>query len=151
MKYRIKTININIDNDEILRNVIVVFQREGADDYTIILSGDQYNTFARNIVNEDIIFKLLGDIPFERDTNIYTPPTNVIKLWQAENNFITFMRSLGLSDNASREDIQILCTQLENDGKQFEAIKISINSLALINDITQNGGKWSEITWHNGV
>ena len=69
-------------------------------------------------------------------------------LKDAENNFILFMRELGLPDKASSEDLQYLCSQLESYGMELEAIKIAVKSLALINDVTQNGGKWADIIWN---
>lgn len=80
--------------------------------------------------------------------------TSVIKeeksesLKNAENAYVLFCRSLNLPDRASSEDINLLCQSLKESDRILEAIEISIRALALINDITQNGGVWKDIEYH---
>ena len=73
------------------------------------------------------------------------------KLKVAENNFILLMRSVGLSDKADSIEIEQYTTSLENTGNPLGAIKFAIKSLAVINDVTQNNGSWSDISWHTDV
>lgn len=69
-------------------------------------------------------------------------------LKKAEDNYILFCRSINLPDKASSDDINTLCQSLKESGKTLEAIEIAIKALALINDITQNGGIWKDIEYH---
>jgi hypothetical protein len=58
--------------------------------------------------------------------------------------------SLGLPAQATTTQIQAYVTALEGDGSNQtnvnQAMKISLEFLALMNDIQQNGGSWSSIT-----
>jgi len=69
-------------------------------------------------------------------------------LKQSENRFILFCRSLNLPDVAGSADFEGLAQDMEVAGLQAEAMVISIKALALINDVTQNNGKWSDIAFH---
>lgn len=78
-------------------------------------------------------------------------PEKPLGLKQAENLYIEFMRSLGLPDKASTAEIEALCMQMYSSGVQEninQALMISAKALALINNVTQNGGKWADIEWH---
>ena len=87
-------------------------------------------------------------ISVEAQNPIQTIPEQEMKLWVAENRFIEFCRSLGLPDKASSDDFETLASVLKSNGKTVEAIEMSIKALALINDVTQNGGKWCDISYH---
>lgn len=84
------------------------------------------------------------------ETNLVEAVTEKqLKLWAAENRFIDFCRSLGLPDKADSSQIEQFAMQLKANGRFMEAIEMSIKALALINDVTQNGGKWETISYHN--
>jgi hypothetical protein len=157
MKYRIKQIVFNVDESRALRNAIVTFQRESGVDHQIALTGEQYNNFAKANINPVTAFELLeAEVEgVERwDVDVYAPAPNVIALWNAENAYISFMRSLGLPDKATTEEIEGLCMTLFTSGVQEninQALMISAKSLALINNVTQNGGKWADICWHEDI
>lgn len=69
-------------------------------------------------------------------------------LKDAENAYIAFCRSLNLPDVASTDDFNNLYQQMKSNGKTQEAMEIAIQALSLINNVSQNGGKWAEITWN---
>lgn len=73
------------------------------------------------------------------------------KLKEAENRYILFCRSLGLPDKASSTDIDLFCSSMKEQGNPLLAMEIAIRSLALINDVVQNDGKWSEIEFHDDI
>lgn len=99
-----------------------------------------------------------GNIPHEVIIPVLSEPISVDpqtlksdKLKRAENNFILLMRSVGLSDKADSTEIESYTTSLETAGNPLGAIKFAIKSLAVVNDITQNGGKWTDIAWHADI
>lgn len=71
-----------------------------------------------------------------------------LKLKQAENRYILFCRSVGLPDLASSTDFEELTADMQEQGLIVEAITLAVQALALINDVTQNEGKWADIAWH---
>lgn len=64
--------------------------------------------------------------------------------------YIALATSLGLPAQATTAQIQTYVTTLEGDGTNQtnvnQAVKISLEFLALMNDIQQNGGSWSSMT-----
>ena len=82
------------------------------------------------------------------------PPDKPLGLKQAENMYVLFMRSLGLPDKAGTQEIEGLCMALYGSGDQAkvnQALMISAKALALINNVTQNGGRWADIEWHEEI
>lgn len=78
------------------------------------------------------------------------PSQKSIDLQKAENAYILFMRSIGLPDKAGTEEIEaFVMTMMQSN--PIQALTIAVKSLALINNVTQNGGKWADIGWHEGV
>ena len=69
-------------------------------------------------------------------------------LRRAEDNFVLFCRSLGLPDKASSGDFEMLCQEMKSNGQTLEAFEVGLKALSLINDVTQNGGTWSNIEYH---
>ncbi len=65
----------------------------------------------------------------------------------AENRFVSFCRSLGLPDVASTAQLEQVATSLP----ELQGLQVAVRALALINDVTQNGGTWDGIAWHEDV
>lgn len=103
---------------------------------------------ALNITPDEIVY-VTPPTPEEVEEQRQLSKTT--KLKQAENAFISFCRSLGLVDQASSSDIEALVMQLKAAGRPLDAIEIAVKSLALINDVTQNDGKWYDIAWHSDI
>ena len=86
-------------------------------------------------------------------------PAVNINLYQADNTYISYIRSLNtqynvsLPDKASREDIQnFLDTAAANNTMdKITALEIGLQSIALVNDVVQNGGSWINISWHDNI
>jgi hypothetical protein len=76
------------------------------------------------------------------------PSSKSIELKMAEDKFVLFCRSLGLADKADSEAIETLVMSLKQSGQEMLAIEVSLRSLALINNVTQNGGLWKDIEYH---
>ena len=95
-----------------------------------------------------------ADLAIQQQIAQQAVQTAVIKssfLMKAENDYVLFCRSLGLVDKASTSDLETLAVQMQSNGQVLEAIMLSIKALALINNITQNGGNWDGIEWHDGI
>lgn len=69
----------------------------------------------------------------------------------AENRYIDYCRSLGLPDVASSADFETLTTEMQNQNMLLEALAVGVRALAMINDVTQNGGRWDDIAWHADI
>ena len=124
-----------------------------------------------------IAYHLVGDWTFATDEEVATYKQAQVQaqvqaelqaklpLYQAENAFILYARSLALTDQATMQDFQAKALAAEavalgtislgdmvNGMAQFaEAVKIPLTALGLINDIMQAGGNWSTITWHDNI
>jgi hypothetical protein len=72
-------------------------------------------------------------------------------LKSAENRYIEYCRSLDLPDVASSADFETLTTEMQNNDMMVEALAVGVRALALINDVTQNGGRWDDIVWHSEI
>ena len=70
-----------------------------------------------------------------------------VELMRAENNYILYMRSLGLSDKAGTTEVAAYVEQLMLSDP-MAGTQVALKSLALINNVTQNGGRWATIEWH---
>lgn len=70
-------------------------------------------------------------------------------LLQAENAYIDFCKSLGFEGKASTEEVKAKSEELYNSAQtiddKFNAIKIPLTALGLINEISQQGGNWESI------
>jgi hypothetical protein len=74
-------------------------------------------------------------------------------LW--ENYYVEQCRAMGLPDVATTEQIQAKLEQMEAEAMAtgnivgaMQALKKGVELLAVINAITQNGGRWEEIAYH---
>jgi len=79
------------------------------------------------------------------------PPiiTKSESLLKAENAYINFCKSLGFGGKASTEEIKTKSEEIYDTAQtmddKFNAIKIPLTALGLINEITQLGGNWENI------
>ena len=114
----------------------------------------------------DLIAYGLADWRFATDDEIATYKAQQIQdqlndslpLFQAYNAYIAYCRSLGLEDKATMQDFQTLALQQETEALTnsdlpalANAIKIPLMALGLINDISQAGGNWNNISWHDNI
>lgn len=76
------------------------------------------------------------------------PPEKSAGLKSAENSYITFCKSLGFAGKASTEELEAFYYQMKAVN-QVQATEIAMKALALINNVTQNGGTWFGIEWHD--
>lgn len=80
--------------------------------------------------------------------NTPAPSSKTQKLMEAEDRYVLFCRSIGLPDKASSDDIQVLYLSIKESGQPMQALEMAVQALAMINDVTQNGGKWADIEYH---
>lgn len=68
-------------------------------------------------------------------------------LIQAEKEYVAFCRYLKLPEPTGTPHFDALCNTMKANGQVLEAMEVAIRALALINNITQNGGSWGKIDW----
>lgn len=111
--------------------------------YQMTVSGDEFGKILSTLDSQacaNLISRLDG-----------VPVAKSADLKQAENNFISFCQLLGFSGKATTAEVEAVCTTMKANGQVMEAIEAAIKGLALINNVTQNGGNWVGIEWHDDV
>jgi hypothetical protein len=93
----------------------------------------------------------------ERDAETALENARITSLYGWDNKYILLGKSLGLQDIATTEEIQIKLTAMKNEALAtnnlagaLQSIELGLNFLAIINAITQMGGKFIGIKWHEG-
>jgi hypothetical protein len=114
--------------------------------------------YSENIITEgEARLVRLATEEAARQAEIDVENARVASLCGWDNKYILLCRSLGLSDVATTEEIQVKLTSMKNEALAtnnlvgaLQAIELGLNFLAIINAITQMGGKYIGIKWHEG-
>ena len=79
-----------------------------------------------------------------------------LKAW--DNQYITLARALGLPDKATTQEVEAKLTEMkqvalgdEDLQGYVEAVELGVKFLAIMNAITQSGGKHEGIKWHDDI
>jgi hypothetical protein len=135
--------------------VQLIFSVDGGTNHVVSLGFEKAKEFYTNWkTHKDVYIELCRDLGVDQDLI----PENIdnvdgVKsqgLIEAEQMYVTFVRSLGLTGVVGTSELEALCMQMYNSGDQNlinQSLMISAKALALINNITQNGGTWFGITW----
>jgi hypothetical protein len=113
--------------------------------------------YAEDMSQEEIDIRAVqaAEEQAKRDAEEAIETARITSLYGWDNKYILLCRSLGLPDISTTEEIQVKLTSMKNEALAtnnlagaLQSIELGLNFLAIINAITQMGGKFIGIKWH---